>query len=91
MREEVRNCPQNLYFSTSVSVKIEDGIVDFFVFLFNEESTNLFTLIVEDLEVDTFEMVTLLEILLGKDRIYVVRVLTGLDDPLPGPLKLFPE
>ena len=80
----MRHKPQNLYFSASISMKVKNSIFWAYIFLFNENSTDILALIVCDIEVCPLEEPPLVSLLFAKDRIDVIGVFTGCNNSFPG-------
>ena len=72
-------------------MKIKDGIFGDCVFLLNDESADVFSIIIDDIEIDTFEMMSSYDFLFEEDGVDIVGVFIGGDDAFPGSVVLFSE
>jgi len=81
--------PQNLNFGASIPMQIENSLLDFGILLFNDDCADSFALIIDDLEVNTFDKATFYELLFGQNRVYVIGILAGRYHAFPTPLKVF--
>ncbi len=72
MLYDMRKCSQYLYFSTSVAMKVEDGLSRIYIFLFDDESADIFTLVVGDIKVDTFNNMGIDDLFFGTNRVDIV-------------------
>ena len=79
----MRHKSQNLYFGASIAMKVENCIFGMHILLFDEYGTDIFALIVGDVEVNSLEESSFKCLLFAEDRVDVVGVLAGCDDSFP--------
>lgn len=77
----------NLNFGSAVSMEIENGIFSGGVFLAKNDGTDVFAVIIGNVEIDAFNCMTFNYGFSGADGIDIVGVLVGSDNTSPGPFK----
>lgn len=72
-------------------MKVEDGLSRIYIFLFDDESADIFTLVVGDSKVDTFNNMGIDDLFFGTNRVDIVWVFIRCDDTLPRPFEVFSD
>lgn len=64
-------------------MEVEDGLVQVYIFFFEDEAADGFAFVVNDIEIDPFDDASVELLLFGPERVDVVGVLGGGDDCFP--------
>lgn len=89
MLYNVRQNAQNFDFGASIAMQIEDCFSNICVLLFNDDGTDIFALIIDDLKIESLDDLVFDELLFWQNGVYVVRVFAWSNDALPTPLEVF--
>ena len=91
MNSNVLDYTQDLYFGASVAMKVQDSLRDIYIFLFDEESTDIFALIIGDSEVYALDVVAVNGFLFGEYGVDVIGILSGGNDATPCSLEVYSQ
>lgn len=88
MLHNIRQNPQYFNFGASIAMQIQDSFSYIRLFLFDDDGTDIFALIIDDLEIETLDDLVFDELLFRQDGVYVVGVFAWSYHALPTPLEV---